>query len=431
MNDLNKHQLVLLVLLVSFVTALATGIVVATLVSQAPPPLTQTIQRVIEKVTEKAAEIAPTPLKRDEAKELELSALARDILIEDIAKRVSPAVVSVIATKDIPVAEQYFSNPLPGDDFLNQFFPEFQIPQFRQKDAEPRREKQQASSGTGFFVSGDGLLITNKHVVDDPDAEYSVIMNDQKKFSAKVLARDPLNDIAVLKISAQAGGFKYVALGDSESAKIGHTAIVIGNSLGEFQNTVSVGVISGLRRTIVASGARSGPEELSEIIQTDAAINPGNSGGPLLNLKGEAVGLSVAMAQGAENIGFAIPINQVKRSFNEARDKGKITYPYLGVRYILVTPELKEKQKLLVDYGAQVVSGKNGEEAILPNSPASKAGIKEKDIILEFGGVKINKDNTLAKLIQQKSIGDKVKLKVLRNGGELELELTLEERKNY
>src|SRR3989344_1320471 len=153
MNDLNKHQLVLLVLLVSFVTALATGIVVATLVAQAPPPLTHTIQRVIEKVTEKAADIAPVTLKRDEAKELELSALARDVLIEDIAKRVSPAVVSVIATKDIPVVEQYYSSPFPGDDFFGQFFPELQIPQFRQKGT----EQKQVSSGTGFFVSADGL----------------------------------------------------------------------------------------------------------------------------------------------------------------------------------------------------------------------------------------------------------------------------------
>lgn len=425
MNDLNKHQLVLLVLLVSFITALATGIVTATLVSQAPPRLTHTIQRVIEKVTEKAADIAPIALKKDEAKELELSALARDILIEDIAKRISPAVVSVIATKDIPVVEQYYSNPFPGDDFFNQFFQEFQIPQFRQKGT----EKQQVSSGTGFFVSGDGFLITNKHVVDAQDAEYSVIMNDQKKYPAKVLARDPLNDVAVLKVDGPR--FSVINFGDSDTVKVGHTAIVIGNSLGEFQNTVSVGVISGLRRTIVASGAKSGPEELSEIIQTDAAINPGNSGGPLLNLKGEAVGLSVAMAQGAENIGFAIPINQVKRSYNEARDKGKITYPYLGVRYVLVTSELTEKQKLLVDYGAMVVAGKDGEEPVLPNSPASKAGLKEKDIILEFGGVKINKDNALAKLIQRKSIGDKVKLKVLRNGGELEIEVMLEERKNF
>lgn len=430
MDGMNKHQFVLLVLLVSFVTALVTGIVVATLVAQAPPPLTQTIQKVVERVVDKTLPVpVETFLKKDAKEELEAAAIARDILIEDIVRRVSPAVVSVIATKDIPIVEQYFVNLFPGDDIFNQFFRDFQVPQFRQKGT----EKRQVSSGTGFFVASDGLLLTNKHVVDDEMAEYSIIRNDGKKLSVKVLARDPLNDVAVLKVALPAGGggFPYLSLGDSGATNIGHTVIVIGNALGEFQNTVSVGVISGLRRTIIASGAKSGPEELSEIMQTDAAINPGNSGGPLLNLKGEAVGLNVAMAQGAENIGFSIPINQVKRAINEAREKGKITYPYLGVRYIIVTPELKEKEKLLVDYGAMAVAGTRGEEAVLPNSPASKAGIKEKDIILEFGGVKINKENTLAKLIQQKTIGAKVKLKVLRSGGELELEATLEERKNF
>ena len=427
MEELNKHQFVLLVLLVSFITALVTGIVTASLVAQAPTPVTDTIHKVIERVVDKTTGvIAETPLlKRDEKQELENAALARDVLIEDIARRVSPAVVSVVATKDVPVVEQYYTNPFPGDDFFDQFFQEFQVPQFRQKGT----EKRQVSSGTGFFATEDGYLITNKHVVDDPDAEYTALTNDNKKYKAKVLARDPLNDVAVLKVD----GFKFpaISLGNSDTAKVGHSVIVIGNSLGEFQNTVSVGVVSGLRRTIIASGAKSGPEELSEIMQTDAAINPGNSGGPVLNLKGEAVGLSVAMAQGAENIGFAIPINQVKRSFNEARDKGKITYPYLGVRYIIVTEELKEKEKLLVDYGAIVVAGKNGEEAVLPNSPASKAGIKEKDIILEFNGIKINRDNSLGKLIQQRSIGDKIKLKILRNGSEIELEAVLEERKNF
>src|SRR3989344_8003346 len=393
MNDLNKHQLVLLVLLVSFVTALATGIVVATLVAQAPPPLTHTIQRVIEKVTEKAADIAPVTLKRDEAKELELSALARDVLIEDIAKRVSPAVVSVIATKDIPVIEQYFINPFPGDDF----FGDVRIPQFRQRGV----EKRQISSGSGFFVSPDGFLITNKHVVEDIDAEYSIIMNDGRKLKARVLARDPLNDMAVLK--ADGSGFPIVPFGDSDSAKDGHTVIVIGNALGEFQNTVSVGVVSGLRRTIVASGPKSGPEELAEVMQTDAAINPGNSGGPALNLRGEVVGLSVAMAAGAENIGFALPINSLKKALKQAKETGKITYPYLGVRYITITSELKEQKKLSVDYGALITSGQAGEAAVLPGSPAAKArlpdgqaGIKEGDIILEFGGAKITKDKTLA-----------------------------------
>ena len=407
MNDMTKHQLVLLVLLVSFVTALVTGIVAVTLINQAPAPITQTIQRVIEKTIG----ALPEPLKTDIKQELELSAVSRDILIEDIARRVSPAVVSVVATKDIPVIERYFVSPFPNGDPVQQFFPDLLIPQYRQKGT----EKAQVSSGSGFFVSSDGFLLTNRHVVEDSEAEYSVVTNDNKKFKAKVVARDTINDMAVLKIDG--GEFAFIPLGDSERVSIGQTAIAIGNALGEFQNTVSVGVVSGLRRTITASGPASGPEELSQVIQTDAAINLGNSGGPLLNLRGEAIGLNAAKAQGAENIGFSIPINQLKRALNDARTKGRIINPYIGVRYVLT------------DKGALVQAGANGEDAVQLNSPASKAGIKESDIILEFGGVKITRENPLNKLIQQKSVGDKMTLKILRDGKETKIDLVLEERK--
>ena len=253
-------------------------------------------------------------------------------------------------------------------------------------------------------------------------------MNDGRKLKAKVLARDVLNDTAVLRMD---GTYIPIDLGDSESLRIGQTAIAIGNALGEFQNTVSIGVISGLRRTIVASGALSGPEELSQLIQTDAAINLGNSGGPLLNLRGEAVGLNTAKAQNAENVGFAIPINQIKRALRDVQTKGRIVNPYVGVRYVLVAPQLKEKNKLSVDYGALITKGAGGEDAVLLNSPASTAGIKEGDIILEFGGIKVNMDNPLNKLIQLHSVGDKVTIKILRDGREIKLELTLEERKNF
>ena len=416
MNDMNKQQLVLLVLLVSFVTASVTGIVAVTLLNQAPQPITQTVQRVIEKTIGSL----PEPLKRDEKKELEASAIARDILIEDIVQRVSPSVVSIVASKDIPVIEQYFINPFPNDDF----FGDIRIPQYRQRGT----ERRQVSSGSGFFVSSDGYILTNRHVVEDAEAEYSVIMNDGRKLKAKVLARDVLNDTAVLRMD---GTYIPIDLGDSESLRIGQTAIAIGNALGEFQNTVSIGVISGLRRTIVASGALSGPEELSQLIQTDAAINLGNSGGPLLNLRGEAVGLNTAKAQNAENVGFAIPINQIKRALRDVQTKGRIVNPYVGVRYVLVAPQLKEKNKLSVDYGALITKGAGGEDAVLLNSPASTAGIKEGDIILEFGGIKVNMDNPLNKLIQLHSVGDKVTIKILRDGREIKLELTLEERKNF
>lgn len=412
---MTKQQLVLLVLLVSFVTALVTGIVTVTLINQAPQPITQTVQRVIEKTIGSL----PEPLKKDEKKELEASAIARDLLIEDIVRRVSPSVVSVVAAKDIPVIEQYFINPFPNDDF----FGDIRIPQYRQRGT----ERRQVSSGSGFFVSADGYILTNRHVVEDAEAEYSIIMNDGRKLKAKVLARDTLNDAAALKVE---GTYMPIDLGDSESLQIGQTVIAIGNALGEFQNTVSVGVISGLRRTVTAFGSLSGPEELSQLIQTDAAINLGNSGGPLLNLRGEVIGLNTARAQNAENIGFAIPINQIKRALQDVKTKGRIANPYIGVRYVIVTPQLKEKNKLSADYGALITRGAGGEEAVLLNSPASRAGIKEGDIILEFSGIKVNMNNPLNKLIQLHSIGDKVPVKILRDGREIKLELTLEERKN-
>lgn len=421
MENMTKYQLILLVLLVSFVTALVTGIVSVTLVTQAPQPITQTIQRVIEKTVEAAQK----PLKPDAVAQLENAALARDVLVGDIVTRVSPAVVSVVATKDVPVVEQYYTNPGPQDDFFRQFFPDVQVPQLRRKGT----EKLDVSSGTGFFASEDGLLITNRHVVEDTEAEYSIIMNDGSKLDAQVLARDPIHDVAVLKPKTSVPRkYSFINLGNSDTLKIGYTAIAIGNALGEFQNTVSVGVISGLRRTITAEGGLSGPEELSEVIQTDAAINPGNSGGPLLNLKGEVVGLNTAIAQGAENISFSIPINQIKKSLSDVQKSGKIIYPFLGVRYVVITPELKDEKKLPVGSGALLVAGPNGEPAVSQGGPATKAGLEEGDIIVEFDGKQIMPENTLSKLIQRKQVGDKVALKFLRDGKEMTVEIVLEER---
>ncbi|KKU60287.1 MAG: Serine protease [Parcubacteria group bacterium GW2011_GWA2_47_12] len=400
---MTKYQLVLLLILVSVVTALVTGIVVATLVSQAPQPITQTIQRVIEKTIGDNK-----PLPQNAAKVLEESAVARDILIEDIVARVSPAVVSIVASKDVPVVERCYGSLLCQNGI----------------------EKLDVSAGSGFFISQDGMILTNKHVVEDTAAEYTIIMNNGKKVPAKVLARDPLKDVAVIKVDPPAGGgYLFIPLGNSDGIKIGQTAIAIGNALGEFQNTVSIGVISGLKRTLIASGSSFGPEELAGVMQTDAAINPGNSGGPLLNLKGEVVGLNTAVAQGTQNIGFALPINQIKRSISSVKTSGKISYPYLGIRYVIITPELKEKNKLSADYGALVIKGSGGEPAVMPDSPAEKAGLKEGDIILEFGGIKITADNSLGKLIENRQIEDKITLKILRDGKEMGIEVTLGERK--
>jgi len=322
----------------------------------------------------------------------------------------SPAVVSVIISKDLPVLEQYW-----------QEFGPFQIPQYRQKGT----EKQEVGGGTGFIISSDGMILTNKHVAEDAEADYTVLTNDGKKFPAKILALDPVQDLAIMKI--EGSNFPIVKLGNSDTLQIGQTVIAIGNALGEFRNTVSVGVISGLGRTITASGGGQ-VETLEDVIQTDAAINPGNSGGPLLNLRGEVIGVNTAMANDAQSIGFTIPINKAKRAIEQVKSKGKITYPFLGVRYVLITDDIQQKNNLAVNYGAWVKKGNQGEVAVAAGSAAEKAGIKENDIILEFNNEKITLENSLAKIIQKYNPGDKITIKILRAGQEKTIELTLDER---
>ncbi len=206
--------------------------------------------------------------------------------------------------------------------------------------------------------------------------------------------------------------------------------IAIGNSLGEFSNTVSKGIVSGLKRNLTASGGMGQSETLSNIIQTDAAINPGNSGGPLLDINGEVIGINVAMAQGAQNIGFAIPSNQIKKVIDQVKTTGKITAPYLGVRYIPVDSQVKQKINFPFDYGVLVVRGDTVTDfAVIPGSPADKAGIVENDVILEVDGTKIDSSNGLADLISKHNVGDTITLKVWHKGDVKDVQVQLAERK--
>ena len=349
----------------------------------------------------------------------------------NVVKKASRAVVSIVIYKDMPVYETYYEEqtPLPGDFFGLAPF-KIEIPKQRQKGV----QKQKIGEGTGFIVSADGLIFTNKHVVAEKDAQYSVVANDGKKYDVKVLAIDPFADLAVLKIEqiqkvasegeAVLESFDILQLGDSDGLQIGQTVVAIGNSLGEFRNTVSVGVISGLGRTITAEGAGLS-EVLEDVIQTDAAINRGNSGGPLLNLRGQVIGVNVAMAEGAQSIGFAIPINSAKRAIIGVKTQGKIVYPFLGVRHSLITPEIQEEMKLPVDYGSLIAKGEQNEPAITPGSAADKAGLKPGDIILEVNNEKITQDNSLGKLIRKYQPGDTITLKILRDKKELVLSVTL------
>ncbi|MGB2762220.1 MAG: trypsin-like peptidase domain-containing protein [Minisyncoccales bacterium] len=332
--------------------------------------------------------------------------------IIEVVEKTSPAVVSIIITKDVPVIEQ-------------QDWPfEFQIPGYRQEGT----EKKEIGGGTGFIVSEEGMILTNKHVVLDEEADYTVFTNDGRSFPAKVLARDPVQDLAIIKIEqAEMKSFKVVKLGDSSNLQIGQTVIAIGNALGEFRNTISLGVISGLGRTITASGGGL-VETLEDVIQTDAAINKGNSGGPLLNLRGEVIGINTATVIGAQNIGFAIPVNKAKKDIEQVKTIGKIVYPFLGIRYVLINEKIQKEQGLSVDYGALIVSGNAGQSAISPDSPAEKAGLKENDIILEFNDEKITVSNSLAKIILKYDPGDRVKLKILSDVQEKTIWVTLAER---
>ena len=269
------------------------------------------------------------------------------------------------------------------------------------------------------------MILTNRHVVDVQGAEYTVIMSDGKKYPAKILARDPIQDLAVMKVEAV--GLATVKIGNSDKLQVGETVIAIGNALGQFSNSVSKGVISGLSRSITASSGNSS-EKLDKVIQTDAAINPGNSGGPLINLNGEVIGINTAIVSGAQNLGFAVPINMAIKDIKDVQVTGRISYPYLGVRYVIVSAEIKNKNNLSVDYGALVARGQTVSDlAVIPGSPASKAGVKENDVILEIDGKKINAENILAEIIQSKKVGDKISLKILRDNDQISLTVVLEE----
>ncbi len=343
--------------------------------------------------------------------------------------KANPAVVSIVITKDVPIIEQYVpQSPMnPFNDFFggNMFSPfSFGMPQYRQNGT----QKQEVGGGSGFLVSPDGLIITNQHVVSDNNAEYTVFLNDGTKYNAKVLARDSASDLAVIKIDAS--NLRYLDFANSDELKVGQTVIAIGNALGEFRNTVSVGVISGLSRSITAGDGQGQSEQLEGVIQTDAAINPGNSGGPLLNISGQVIGVNVAIASGSENIGFALPANLAKDTTNSVKETGKIVRPYIGVRYTDITPGLVAKNNLSVDYGALVIRGSSPDElAVVPGSPADKAGIKEGDIILEVDSKKLTSKASLASVIRQHKVGDSLTLKMLSQGQEKTVTVTLAEAK--
>lgn len=356
-----------------------------------------------------------------------MQAINNDSVVQ-VVDTVSPAIVSIIVSKDLP----RFNSPMGNSEFFRQFLGEDFERFFGEQPSTEGEEnkKQEIGNGSGFIISKDGLAVTNRHVVADEAAEYTVVTNKGEKYTAKVLGRDPVNDLAILKI--EGNDFPTLNLGDSSQLKPGQSVIAIGNALGQFTNTVSTGVISGLSRSIDAfGGSNVGSERLIGLIQTDASINPGNSGGPLLDMSGNVIGINVAVAQNAQNIGFAIPIDQVKGTIDSVRENGRLVKAWIGVRYLLITPDIAKAQKLEKDNGAWVTNGDGpNQPAVIKDSPAEKAGIKDGDIILEVNGEKITVDNPLANTVSKSKPGDKLELKIWRDGKEITITVTLEEMKS-
>jgi serine protease Do len=323
--------------------------------------------------------------------------------VVDTVKNTKPSVVSIIISKEL-------ANPRYRQ-FSNQ--------------ANNSTQTQEIGAGSGFIVSEEGYILTNRHVVEDSTADYTVIFDDKTQLKATVLDKDPVFDLAVIKVDA---GKKLTKLnfGDSDQIQVGQTAIAIGNSLGEFNNSVSKGIISGLNRTITTTDASGNSSEtLEDIIQTDASINPGNSGGPLLDIDGNVLGINVAAAVGSQSIGFAIPINMAKADLESVIQTGKIQRPYLGINYLVITPEFAKYNNLKYDYGILVTSQDKNSAAVEAGSPAALAGLKLNDIILEINGQKLDSSSSFRSTLQKYKVGDSIKIKILRGDSELELTANL------
>lgn len=325
--------------------------------------------------------------------------LTEESVVTDAVEKVGPSVVTIVETIPEGVSRTPEDNP-------------FSIFGFEQA---PQSNEPQ-SIGSGFVVSQDGLIVTNKHVVSDRGVKYSILTNDEKKFDVEKIYRDPLNDVAILKVNTNT--LKPVEMGDSENLKVGQFVIAIGSALGEFRNSVTTGVISGLGRGITAGSAFQGvAEKLDNVIQTDAAINPGNSGGPLLNSSSQVIGVNTAVSAEGQNIGFALPVNVIKQSLDNFNRTGQFDRPFIGVSYVVLSPDVASVNELVA--GAYI-------DEVVADSPAQKAGLQKGDIITEVNGKKIEKDKfELSQAISENKIGDAVNMKVWSNGEVKNVKITL------
>ncbi len=339
------------------------------------------------------------------------TATSEDRQVIEAARKVAPSVVSIVVLKDI--SKLYGAT----GDFSFEPFLDFTPPPTAPgaPPAAQQGRKQIIGGGTGFVISTDGLILTNRHVVADASADYQVVMSDGKSYPAKIVARDGVLDAAVLRV--EASGLAVPELGDSDALETGETVIAIGNALSEYRNSVTKGVISGVNRRVVAGDGTGASEVLEEALQTDAAINPGNSGGPLVDLRGRVIGVNTAVNRSGQSIGFAIPIDAVKVVIDSVKAQGRIVRPWLGVRYVMLSPEAAKAQGIDADHGALVAGGssKSDASAVMKDSPAEKAGLKPGDVLLEVDGVRLDDAHVLAGVIAKKRAGDEVGIVYLRD----------------
>lgn len=352
-----------------------------------------------------------TNIKLPQSEE-KIKIVSEESITTGIVKKVGPSVVTI--SGEDTSQPNYGSSPF---DFSPNPFFGFQFPD----DHQQQQPAQPQSIGSGFIISSDGLIVTNKHVVSDTSMKYQIVTSNDKKYSVQKVYRDPLNDVAVLKIDPgenTGSSLSPINLGDSSNLQAGQYVAAIGTALGEFRNTVTTGIISGLGRGITAGSPYEGSvERLDNVIQTDAAINPGNSGGPLLNSSGKVIGVNTAVSESGQNIGFAIPINVIKDSLNNFNQTGQFNRPYLGVAYRMISKDVAILNDL--PEGAYV-------QSVVRDSAADKAGVKRGDIIMKIDGKKVDTNNQLSSLIAKKKVGDSITITVFRDNKTTDLQTTLD-----